>query len=100
METNLAFSIGKTFGQIDNGMKKIDNMNFKEKRELEKLFYNLLADIKKFYPNYSIEEIEQKVGNLSKLSNIEESKILANEIYKSIREFMQNVYFKLKYNVD
>lgn len=99
METNLAFSIGKTFGQIDNILKKIDTMNFKEKQELNLLFSNLLTDIKKFYPNYSIEKIEQKIRKFSKLNNIEESKILANEIYASLREFMQNFYFKLKYNV-
>ncbi len=100
MESNLAFSIGKTFGQIDKLMKNIDNMDFKEKKELNILFSDLLADIKKFNPNYSIEEIEQKTRKFSKLNNIEESKLLANEIYASLREFMQNVYFKLKYNID
>lgn len=99
METNLAFSMGKTFGHIDKIMKNIDNINFKQKKELDDLFSNLLNDIKKFNSKTSTEEIEQKTRDFSLIHDIEKSKMLANEIYVLFNEFMENIYSKLKYNV-
>jgi len=99
MEPELAFSMGKTFGQIKNIIEKIENMNSEDKNQLNTLFSNLLKDIKKSSSNNSIKEIEQKIKKFYIINNIEESKTMAKEIYILIDKFNETVYMKLKYNI-
>lgn len=97
MENKLAFSLGKTFGEIDKKIKNIENLELAKKDELITLF-SILADyLYKSGQENHVAIIQKKIEALSRLKEEDTFVKNAEELYAYIKNIMQNIYFELKY---